>query len=106
MTRHRCAENPQSKVTGYWGDCPDCGTPEVRADPAGCLGRWVSNSWSEAIPNGGRPFDAVVIGGGMHGGYCAEKLYRLGEGIGLRSWSWKPYRSWPRPICRTCPASA
>lgn len=48
------------------------------------LGRWVSNSWSEAIPNGGRPFDVVVIGGGMHGGYCAEKLYRFGEGIGLR----------------------
>jgi choline dehydrogenase-like flavoprotein len=26
----------------------------------------------------------VVIGGGMHGGYCAQKLYRFGEGIGLR----------------------
>jgi len=48
------------------------------------LGRWVCDNWSEAIPNGGRPFDAVVIGAGMHGGYCAEKLYRLGEGIGLR----------------------
>jgi len=48
------------------------------------LGRWVCDTWSEAIQNGGRPFDAVVIGGGMHGGYCAEKLYRFSEGIGLR----------------------
>jgi hypothetical protein len=48
------------------------------------LGRWVCDTWSEAIHNGGRPFDVVVIGGGMHGGYCAEKLYRFGEGIGLR----------------------
>ena len=47
-------------------------------------GRWVCSTWSEAIQNGGRPFDAVVIGGGMHGGYCAQKLYRFGEGIGLR----------------------
>jgi choline dehydrogenase-like flavoprotein len=48
------------------------------------MGRWVCDMWLEAIQNGGRPFDAVVIGGGMHGGYCAEKLYRFGEGIGLR----------------------
>jgi choline dehydrogenase-like flavoprotein len=48
------------------------------------VGRWVCDTWSEAIQNGGRPFDAVVIGGGMHGGYCAEKLYRFGEGTGLR----------------------
>lgn len=48
------------------------------------LGRWVCDSWTEAIQNGGRPFDVVVIGGGMHGGYCAEKLYRFGEGVGLR----------------------
>jgi hypothetical protein len=48
------------------------------------LGRWVCDSWSEATQPGGRPFDAVVIGAGMHGGYCAEKLYRFGEGVGLR----------------------
>jgi choline dehydrogenase-like flavoprotein len=48
------------------------------------LGRWTCDSWAEAIPNGGRPFDVVVIGSGMHGGYCAEKLYRFGEGINLR----------------------
>lgn len=48
------------------------------------LGRWVCDTWSEAIQNGGRPFDIVVIGAGMHGAYCAEKLYRFGEGINLR----------------------
>jgi hypothetical protein len=48
------------------------------------IGRWVCDSWLEAIPNGGRPFDLVVIGAGMHGAYCAEKLYRLGEGVNLR----------------------
>ncbi len=35
------------------------------------LGRWVCDSWFEAIPNGGRPFDAVVIGAGMHGALCS-----------------------------------
>lgn len=48
------------------------------------LGRWVCDTWLEAIQNGGRPFDAVVIGAGMHGAYCAEKLYRFGERINLR----------------------
>src|SRR5512142_321293 len=48
------------------------------------LGRWVCDTWLEAIQNGGRPFDVVVIGAGMHGAYCAEKLYRFGEGINLR----------------------
>jgi choline dehydrogenase-like flavoprotein len=47
-------------------------------------GRWVCSTWTEAIQNGGRPFDVVVLGAGMHGGYCAEKLYRVGEGTGLR----------------------
>jgi choline dehydrogenase-like flavoprotein len=51
------------------------------------LGRYVCNDWGEVAANladGGFPFDAVVIGAGMFGGYCAEKLYRLGADIGLR----------------------
>src|SRR5262245_24392835 len=48
------------------------------------MGRWVCNTWDEVQNNGGLPFDVVVIGAGMHGGYIAEKLYRFGEPIGLR----------------------
>src|SRR6266545_2302139 len=40
------------------------------------LGRYICNTWDEAVNNGARPFDAVVIGGGMFGAYCAEKIYR------------------------------
>jgi choline dehydrogenase-like flavoprotein len=40
------------------------------------LGRFVCNTWDEAVNNGGKPFDAVVIGAGMFGGYCAEKIFR------------------------------
>src|SRR5215207_5874915 len=43
------------------------------------LGRYICNTWDEAINNGGRPFDAIVIGGGMFGAYCAEKIYRKGN---------------------------
>jgi choline dehydrogenase-like flavoprotein len=67
---------------------PDARRPQVEVQQTtfahDVVGRWVANTWTEAIQNGGRPFDTVVIGGGMHGGYCAEKLYRYGEGIGLR----------------------
>src|SRR5215217_7829255 len=48
------------------------------------LGRWVCSSWAEVSANGGDPFDVVVIGAGMFGGYIADKLYRHGEKIGLR----------------------
>jgi choline dehydrogenase-like flavoprotein len=51
------------------------------------LGRDICNTWKEiddAQKNGGYPFDAIVIGAGMFGGYCAEKLYRLGSTLGLR----------------------
>ena len=51
------------------------------------LGRYVCNDWGEvkaSLADGGFPFDAVVIGAGMFGAYCAEKLYRRGAGIGLR----------------------
>src|SRR6266478_2653943 len=40
------------------------------------LGRYVCSTWDEAANNGGVSFDAVVIGAGMFGAYCAEKLYR------------------------------
>jgi choline dehydrogenase-like flavoprotein len=51
------------------------------------LGRYVCNDWLEIEAqqqDGGFPFDAVVIGAGMFGGYCAEKLYRHGRGANLR----------------------
>src|SRR6266404_427439 len=48
------------------------------------LGRWVCSTWPEVSGNGGDPFDVVVIGAGMFGGYIADKLYRHGEDIGLR----------------------
>jgi choline dehydrogenase-like flavoprotein len=51
------------------------------------LGRYCCNSWAEvdaARGPGGYPFDAIVIGAGMFGGYFAEKLYRLGARSALR----------------------
>ena len=44
------------------------------------LGRYLCNTYDEAVNNGGFPFDAIVIGAGMFGAYTAEKLYRLGGG--------------------------
>lgn len=44
------------------------------------LGRFVCNTWEEATQNGGPPFDAVVIGGGMYGAYCAAKIFRRDVG--------------------------
>jgi choline dehydrogenase-like flavoprotein len=40
------------------------------------VGRYICNTWDEAVNSGGLPFDAVVIGAGMFGAYCAEKIYR------------------------------
>jgi choline dehydrogenase-like flavoprotein len=51
------------------------------------LGRYVCNDWAEVqaqIADGGFPFDAIVVGAGMFGAYCAEKLYREGGPLGLR----------------------
>ncbi len=48
------------------------------------FGRWVCSTWSEVSGNGGDPFDVIVIGSGMFGGYIADKIYRRGEDIGLR----------------------
>src|SRR5258707_10045885 len=44
------------------------------------LGRYLCNTFDEAINNGGFPFDAIVIGAGMFGAYTAEKIYRAGKG--------------------------
>jgi choline dehydrogenase-like flavoprotein len=46
------------------------------------LGRFICNTWDEAVSSG--PFDAVVIGAGMFGGYCAEKIFRFGDPSNLR----------------------
>jgi choline dehydrogenase-like flavoprotein len=49
--------------------------------------RYICNNWQEiaaAKGPGAYPFDVVVIGAGMFGGYCAEKLYRLGGSAALR----------------------
>ena len=40
------------------------------------MGRYLCNTWDEAVNNGGPPFDVVVIGSGMFGGYCADHLFR------------------------------
>jgi len=50
--------------------------------------RYVCNNWDElaaAQGTGAYPFDVIVIGAGMFGGYVAEKLYRGGSGAALRT---------------------
>jgi hypothetical protein len=58
--------------------------PDVQHTTLGLdvLGRFVT--WDEATVGGTRRFDAVVIGAGMFGGYCAEKIFRFGEANGLK----------------------
>lgn len=60
--------------------------PDVQRTTLGLdvLSRFVCSTWDEAVNNGGAPFDLVVIGAGMFGGYCAEKVYRDGAARGLR----------------------
>ncbi|HEV8332703.1 MAG TPA: family 16 glycoside hydrolase [Steroidobacteraceae bacterium] len=48
------------------------------------VSRYHCNTWDEVLANGGAPFDVVVIGAGMFGAYCAEKIYRNGEKSLLR----------------------
>jgi choline dehydrogenase-like flavoprotein len=51
------------------------------------VSRYVCNNWQEitaAQGPGAYPFDVVIIGAGMFGGYSAEKLYRLGGHAALR----------------------
>jgi choline dehydrogenase-like flavoprotein len=60
--------------------------PDVQRTTLGLdvLSRFVCATWEEATTNGGRPFDAIVIGAGMFGGYCADKIYRFGAANNLR----------------------
>ena len=60
--------------------------PDVQRTTFGLdvMGRFVCNTWDEAVNSGGKPFDAVVIGAGMFGGYCAEKIFRFGARRNLR----------------------
>lgn len=60
--------------------------PDVQHTSLGldALGRFVCNTWDEATANNSRQFDAVVLGAGMFGGYCADKIFRLGESKGLK----------------------
>jgi NAD(P)-binding Rossmann-like domain len=45
------------------------------------LGRYVCSTWDDATNNGGVGFDAIIIGAGMFGAYCAEKIYRHGANL-------------------------
>ena len=60
--------------------------PDVQRTTLGldALGRFVCNTWDEATAAGTRHFDAVVIGAGMFGGYCAEKIYSFGANNNLK----------------------
>jgi hypothetical protein len=44
------------------------------------IARFVCNTWEEILAaQAGGEFDAVVIGSGMYGAYCASKLFEFGE---------------------------
>src|ERR1700746_4153252 len=60
--------------------------PDVQRTTLGLdvLSRFIVSTWDEAVNKGGKPFDAVVIGAGMFGGYCAEKIFRFGAKQNLR----------------------
>src|SRR4030095_5161092 len=45
------------------------------------LGRYICSLWHEAVHSAGAPFDAVVVGAGMYGAYCAQRLYRMGKRV-------------------------
>ncbi|MDZ4851032.1 MAG: family 16 glycoside hydrolase [Pirellulaceae bacterium] len=71
----RLDANPQSRV--------DVQRTTLSID---VLGRFICNTWDEAtgptltsdIRETSASFDAVVIGSGMYGAYCAEKIWRQG----------------------------
>jgi len=60
--------------------------PDVQRTTLGIdvLSRFVCNTWDEATANSTRQFDAIVIGAGMFGGYCAEKIFRFGAANNLK----------------------
>jgi hypothetical protein len=68
-------------------ESPDpANTVEVQETTLGMdiVSRYHCNTWEEITSNGGAPFDVIVIGAGMFGAYCAEKVYRRGEQSFLR----------------------
>src|SRR6266571_3730679 len=60
--------------------------PDVQRTSLGidALSRFVCNTWDEATANSTRQFDAVVVGAGMFGGYCADKIFRFGQANNLK----------------------
>ena len=49
------------------------------------LGRLICSTWVQVKEaNASQPFDVVIVGAGMFGGYCAEKLYRHDRSKTLR----------------------
>lgn len=58
------------------------GTPDVQTTTfsADGVSRFICNNWDEVIAaQGSHPFDIVIVGSGMYGGYCAAKLFEFGE---------------------------
>jgi hypothetical protein len=60
--------------------------PDVQRTTLGLdvLSRFICNTWDEATAGSTRQFDAIVIGAGMFGGYCAEKIYNFGAANNLK----------------------
>jgi choline dehydrogenase-like flavoprotein len=43
------------------------------------LGRYICNTWDEVVAaQVSLPFDVIIVGSGMYGGYCAAKLFEFG----------------------------
>ncbi len=57
-------------------EAPDAALVQNTTFSIDVLGRYICSTYDEAVNNGGVQFDAVVIGAGMFGAACAEKLYR------------------------------
>ena len=62
-------------------DAADTVDVQSTAFTTDALGRFICSTWDEATQNGGVGFDVVVIGAGMFGAYCAEKIYRKGPNL-------------------------
>ena len=61
---------------------PIAATPDVQSTTfsADGVGRYICNTWEEVLAaQGSHPFDIVILGSGMYGGYCAAKLFEFGE---------------------------
>jgi hypothetical protein len=82
--------------------------PDVQRTTLGldALSRFICNTWEEATAKGTRRFDAIVIGAGMFGGYCANKYIASGKVPGSKSWYWTPGHFSSPLTCRTFRVSA